>query len=314
MARNRCQWPLRRADRPPGFFVGEGGFTLPFVLVMIALALVAVSATTFLASHIRSVAAAEDGERVYYALDAAVEAVMADLVRGADAVDASYTPPAVTLNDITPSVTTTAPGAVATPTPTQQYFDPGVRNPEMLNIPANSGYLLHILNLYPSQGAVTSTLDVSWSFSIAGPSPSADGVRIRLFNDKAAVAPGRTTGCPSGNELAAVNKNFTGAGPHNIRLDLFEITQPAVYSIAFCITTLNGTLTTEPFKPTGTLDDTWVFAIALKDYQITADAEGASVTAYVRQVPGPTEPPTGNWADNNISWIANLVTPYQWER
>jgi hypothetical protein len=276
-------------------------------MVMLAVAIGVASTATLLGTHIRTGAAAEDGERLYYALESSVEAVMADLVRGADALDPSYVPATTTLNDITPSVTTTAPGAVATPTAIQQYFDPGVRNPELLHIPEGDGYLLHILNVYP-----TSTIDANWSFTLAGETPSAT-VRIRLFDNKSADTPGRTTGCPAGS-LAGENAGFIGPGPHSLRLGSFNITQSGIYSIAFCVPVLVGTLTTETAKLNGALEDTWVYAIAFKDYVITAEAEGASVTAYVRQTPGPTQPPTGDWADDNISWTTNLVTPYQWDR
>jgi hypothetical protein len=39
-----------------------------------------------------------------------------------------------------------------------------------------------------------------------------------------------------------------------------------------------------------------------------------NVTAYLRQVPGLTRPSAGDWAANNISWTASLVTSYQWDR
>ena len=69
-----------------------------------------------------------------------------------------------------------------------------------------------------------------------------------------------------------------------------------------------------PNSTSGFSSDTWVYGMAFKDYKITAAAEGATVTAYVRQMPGPTQPPSGDWSDENISWIKNRVTPYQWQR
>ena len=274
---------------------------------MVVLAVGAVSTTTFLSAHFRSITEAEDGERVYYALDAAVEAVIADVVRGADIVDPSYVVPTTTVNGITPTVTTTVPAAAATPTPVQQYFDPGVKNPELINIPDNAGYLMHILNVYE-----TSTIDANWAFLLSGGSPSVRA-RIRLYDNQSSTTPGRTATCPGG-QLINRAQNFTGPGPHNIRLDSFTISQPGVYSIAFCPRNLVGVITTEPAKLNGATTDTWVYAIAFKDYKIIAEAEGATVTTYVRQMPGPTQPPTGNWSDTNISWITNLVTPYQWDR
>ncbi|MCH7605906.1 MAG: response regulator transcription factor [Chloroflexi bacterium] len=44
------------------------------------------------------------------------------------------------------------------------------------------------------------------------------------------------------------------------------------------------------------------------------EQNGIEATAYVRQMPGPTQPPAGDWSDANISWITNLVTPFHWGR
>ena len=108
---------------------GQRGLTLPLVLVMAAIALVAISSTTFLAGHFRSTTIAQDADRIYYALDAAVGAVMADLVRGADPLDESYRPPDVSVNNLAAVVEIIAPGSRATPTSSPQYFDTGVGHP-----------------------------------------------------------------------------------------------------------------------------------------------------------------------------------------
>ena len=110
----------------------------------------------FLATHFRTVARAEDDERLYYALDATVELVLADLVRGADPTAASYTAPSVVLNEVSTTTVAVSTPSTAGPAATQQYFDPGVTNPELLTIPSGEGYLLHMLSVYPSQGTTTS--------------------------------------------------------------------------------------------------------------------------------------------------------------
>lgn len=138
----------------------QQGFTLPFVLVMIAISLVAVSSVTFLAAHFRSITSAEDGERIYYALDAAVEAVMADLVLGADALDPSYAPLDVAVNELTPRLTITAPGEVASPAPILQYFDPGLRHPNLRSMTQGQAYLLHLNDVHPG------TFQVNWAFDL----------------------------------------------------------------------------------------------------------------------------------------------------
>ena len=292
----------------------ERGFALPMVVIVIALAVSAITSVTFLATHFRTIAKAEDDERLYYALDAAVELVLADLVRGADPTASSYVTPAVLLNEVSTTTITVSTPSTAGPAPTQQYFDPGVSNPELRTIPAGEGYLMHILNAYPSQGTTTSMLEVNWAITLVGAPSSAGGVTIKLFDNKGGVPPDRTSNCPTGAALAQTTQGFSGVGVHSLRLGPVELTASATYSLAFCLSSLNGSFTTNAYKPTGANDDTWVYAIAFKDYEITAQADGAGVTATVRQVPGPVQPPSGDWADDNISWIANVVTPYEWQR
>jgi len=53
---------------------GQRGFTLPLVMVMTAISLVANSSITLLARHFRSITIAQDGASIYDPLDAAEEA------------------------------------------------------------------------------------------------------------------------------------------------------------------------------------------------------------------------------------------------
>ena len=312
-ARARRESTLGRASGVD-FVRAEKGFTLPMVVIVIALSVSAITSVAFLATHFRTVARAEDDERLYYALDAALELVLADLVRGADVTAVSYAASAVLLNDVSSTTIAFSTPSSAGPVATQQYFDPGVTNPELLTIPAGNGYLLHILSAYPSQGTTTSMLEVNWAITLVGTTSSAGGVTIKLFDNKGGVPPGRTSNCPTGAALAQTTQGFSGAGVHSLRMNPVELTASATYSLAFCLSSLNGSFTTNAYKPTGGNDDTWVYAIAFKDYEVKAQADGASVTATVRQVPGPMQPPDGDWADDNISWITNVVTPYEWRR
>ena len=52
-------------------------------------------------------------------------------------------------------------------------------------------------------------------------------------------------------------------------------------------------LASAPFGASGSEDETWVYVQAHKDYVVSAIAGDTGVTAYLRQVPGPTEPVTG---------------------
>ena len=317
----------------------QQGFTLPFVLVMIAISLVAVTSVTFLAAHFRSIISAEDGERIYYALDAAVEGVMADLVLGADALDRSYVPLDVSVNQLTPSVTITAPGAVASPAPTQQYFDPGLRHPSLRTMSEGQSYLIHIFNVHPG------VFQVNWAFDLnftevrdTGPSNgegpkgedgdsegrgkgpkdkdvSVGNVTLKVVRNLGNLKPGRVQGCPDGTVLTSTVLEPESPGVFSLSTGAINIAFTGTISVAFCLGDLeDATLSTRPFKPSGFSSDTWVYGKAFKDYKITAAVEGATVTAFVRQMPGPTQPPSKDWSDENISWINNRVTLYQWQR
>ena len=298
-------------SRIRSFALEQGGFTLPFVLVMIAISLVAISSVTLLATHFRSISAAQDGERLYYAMDAGIEAAMADLVRGADLLDPSYKPPELNVNAVKTTVTIDSQGEAARPDPTLQYFDPGLRDPDLLTISSGQRYLLHIMNVHPG------TFQVNWAFDIT----SADqellegNLILKVLKLEALPGSGGHSGCPSGALLALIDKEITSGGRYTMSSGAIDIIEPGVYSVAFCVENLAGaTLTTRPYKPSGSLTDTWIYAMAFKDYKITAHAQVATVTALVRQMPGPTQPPVGGWSRANISWITNRVTPYQWIR
>ena len=73
LTRNRRRGSFWGEGRPRNSLAGEAGFTLPFVIVMIGLSLTIIAAVTLLDSHFRSIAKAGDGERMYYALDSALE-------------------------------------------------------------------------------------------------------------------------------------------------------------------------------------------------------------------------------------------------
>lgn len=300
---------LIKASHP----LGQGGFTLPFVLVMVAVSLVAVSSVTFLATHFRSITSAEDGERIYYALDANIEAVLADLVRGADPLGSSYSPPVLAINDLNPGITFSPPDGAASPPRLQQYFDPGLRHPDLVTIREGEGYLLHIFNVHPG------VLQANWSFDItAGTGATVSGkVTLKVLQNALSQTAGRVTGCPTATAAAITSRSFDATGTYFVSSGGVNVAAPGAYSIAFCVDALTGSgvrLTTRPFLPAGRLTDTWVYAIAFKDYKITSQVGGASLTAHVRQMPGPTQPPAGGWSAANISWITNRVTPYQWER
>jgi len=54
-------------------------------------------------------------------------------------------------------------------------------------------------------------------------------------------------------------------------------------------------------------------AVVFKDYLVTAIAGKVGLQAVLRQIPGPTEPPSFPWSTTNINWIENLVLIQSWE-
>ena len=64
-------------------------------------------------------------------------------------------------------------------------------------------------------------------------------------------------------------------------------TTPGHVEITF---TSPSTVTSSEFDPLGNPSASWIFVQAHKDYVVTARAGATTVTTYLRQIPGPTEP------------------------
>ena len=225
--------------------------------------------------------------------------------------DPAYSPPELDVNHVRTTVTIDIPGESAILDPILQYFDPGLRDPDLVTIPSGQRYLLHIMNVHPG------TLQVNWAFDIVTENEELleGNLTLKVLKLDALPDGGGDSGCPSGALHALVNKEITSAGAYTMSSGAIDISEPGTYSVAFCVENLAGAvLTTRPYKPSGSLTDTWIYGMAYKDYKITAHAQVATVTAFVRQMPGPTQPPVGGWSRSNISWITNRVTPYQWVR
>lgn len=81
-------------------------------------------------------------------------------------------------------------------------------------------------------------------------------------------------------------------GPGGIFLDSSFVTG-GTYTIEF-FNNSGVSLVSNAFAATGSASNTWIYAQAFKDYLITATAENSSstVAAYIRAVPGPTNPTT----------------------
>jgi hypothetical protein len=271
-----------------------------------------------------------------YVAEAAINRTMADLIRGADGVattytttepntgnnnvytiTTSYTAPSVTVSDYTPSVTLTLPTSVQSqPTAFPNYFDPGITHPNLATVAPGRAYLMRLYNVKAG------TIQVNWAYSPAGIS------RIAIWRGMPVVS---LVPIPAGLVITAPTNNpilDTGSSPstatysRTVALAVNPATDNSggVYTIVF-ENRHNVTLTTAAFAPSGGTSNTWVYAKAYRDYNVTATVGSVSVSAYVRQAPGFTEPPavTGasptfsyTWATNNVSFITNEVFAYTW--
>jgi len=62
-----------------------------------------------------------------------------------------------------------------------------------------------------------------------------------------------------------------------------------------------NSVTSSPFDGSDDPATTWVLVQAYKDYIVTAKAGDTTVTAYLRQIPGPTSPPVPQ-AVRTLTW------------
>ncbi len=269
-----------------------------------------------------------------YAAEAAMNRVIADLIRGADGVGAtyvttsphqggqpydtftvttSYSAPSVTVNDYTPVVTLSLPsGGMTAPATQQNYVDPGMAHPHLAAIPAGYAYLLRLYNVKAG------TLQINWAYSPSGISRVGLWAGIPVSSRTGQPhPPGRIDSWPSEHPILD-----TGFPPATASFNRTEpvVIDPAtddsggVYTIVFDNSRGNQGKTTAAFAPSGGPGDTWIYVKAYKDYIVTSTVGGVSISAYLRQVPGFSEPPayTSPWSTSNVSFLTNEVYVYTW--
>jgi len=322
----------------------QGGWILPLAIILLAAGtLMVVTLLPYLSTMLHKSGSEREQTMKRYACEAAINRVIADLIRGADAVSTTYTTtsphkagqsydtftittnytvPTVTVNDYTPTLEISLPTAEQEkPSDQQNYVDPGVTHPNLAVVEAHHGYLMRLYNVKAG------TLQINWAYSPKGETKI--GIWAGMPVDKKTGEPypaGEIDHWPADHALA-----ISKAGAK----ESYNLTEPlsvdpetddsgGVYTIVFYNS--NGRAkTTAPFQPSGSTDDTWIYVKAYKDYIITATIDGISVSAYVRQVPGFSEPPTveyvgsnatkdyvANWATDNVSFITNEVYVYTW--
>jgi hypothetical protein len=265
----------------------EQGQALIYALIFLIVgSLLVASLVPFLGAGFRRQLASQEHVMAGYAAEAGIKRVIAVLIRGADALSPHYPIPVITLNKHTPTIDV-RPAIIAPPSEVA-YIDPGVRNPALKVVPAGQGYLMRLHHVKESE------LRVNWAYSPAGLT------KLGIWKGLTAQAAGRIYDWPE-EYLIAMAESI---GDYNyVSVD---ITHPGIYTIVF-FNDAGTKVTTRSFGQGGSMN-TWIYLRAHQDYVITVAVGEVSVSAFVRQIPGFSEPLT---ADRS-SWITNEVSILSW--
>ncbi len=309
---------------------GSPGMVLLLAVVLLAAGMVVlIPLLSQMATMLQKGGSEREQRMKVLAAEAALNRVVSDMVRGADAVGTtynttsphdpgrshqdftivtSYAQPSVTANDYTPTVTLSLPTPSQTkPLAQNEYVDPGTVHPYLATVPANRGYLMRLYNVKAG------TVQVNWAYNEEGKSRVGIWAGIPLDDDEP-LSPGRIDDWPESDSL---EENRVNNATYNrtlaITVDPATDDSGGVYTIIF-FNNDNETKTTVAFSPSGGPEHTWMYAKAYKDYIVNATVGAITVSAYVRQVPGFSEPPayTTPWSPTAVSFITNEVYTYTW--
>lgn len=214
--------------------------------------------TTFKVTNVNRANLAE-----YYAAEAAVQAVVRDLVSGVDALSGSYTPPTVTENGYTVTPSVSAPTATEPPR-VYYYVDPGAA----AGLQTVAGHITYNFQMDSVQAG--SYIQVNWAFS-----PENRRWRLALYKG------------PIGSTTLVVER-VGSMSPAQLAVD-GGLVVGGTYTMAFTNET-GSTLTTVSYNAQGGDAFTWVYGLMEKDYIIVAEAGATRLTVHARQVPGPVSP------------------------
>ncbi|MBI2853972.1 MAG: hypothetical protein HYX87_03510 [Chloroflexi bacterium] len=311
------------------------GQTLPLALILLAAAVpLLIISLSGVATMLQKGGNEREQRMKTYAAEAAINRVIADLIRGADAVGTTYTTtsphiggqpydtftvttsyssPSVTVSNYTPTLTISLPsGGQTAPSTQQNYVNPGLAHPQLAAIPAGYAYLMRLYNVKAG------TIQINWAYSPSGISRVGVWAGMPVSNQTGQPhPPGQINAWP--NEHPILDTGFTpGTATYNrtqaITVDPSTDDSGGVYTIVFDNSRGNQSKMTTAFAPSGGTGDTWIYVKAYKDYMVTATASGVSVSAYLRQVPGFSEPPAYStpWSADNSSFVTNEVYVYTW--
>lgn len=307
----------------------QSGYILIWSIILIAFA----SMVTFALLEYSSAAFRRQGS--FYdlllerqAAEAGLKRVVADLVRGTDAIDTtyvgvqphtggqpystftfttSYTVPSVTVNYLTPTITISTPSSSVMPSGQQQYIDPGVIDPDFATLPPGNGYLMWLFQVKAG------TIVLNWAYSPAGTSRIGVWEGIPVNNQtQQPIPPGRVTSWPQ--ETPILDTGFSPGNAVFNRSTPVAVSGTGIYTVIFYNSSGNTTKTTAAFAPSGGQTDTWVYIKSYRDYLVTVSVNNTTINAYLRQIPGYSRPPNTGWGASNVSWITNSVYTRSFDR
>ena len=187
-----------------------------------------------------------------------------------------------------------------------------VTNPDFAILENGYSFLVRLYNVKAG------TIQVNWSYSPESSSRVAVWAGMPVSNQtNLPYPPGKIDGWPS--ETPVLDTGHSGGNVDYNRTDPIVVDPDSndsggVYTIVFGNTQGSQDKSTSAFLPSGGPDDTFIYINAYKDYIISATAANVTVSAYVRQVPGFSEPPdeSSGWSTDNASFITNEVYVYTW--
>ena len=244
--------------------VREDGFSLPLMIVMLLFgSMLIIPFLDFARLRFGDVQIVAEEEEAYFAADAGIEAVLADLRRGTDALDGGYVLPTVNINGYTPVITVTAPPRKDMVPFHAVFLDPEAST-SLNPLGSNASFAYVMDNVQP-----LADFQISWVYT-----PASNNWRVRVYQ-------GEGTG-------GSLISNSSGNGsPVRVTVDADDITG-GTYTIEFT-NNQTGAITAAPFSPVGNPANTWVRVVAFKDYLIESTVGSQTLKVHARQGPGPNQ-------------------------
>jgi hypothetical protein len=245
-------------------FQSQSGVALPLVIIALLFgSILVLPFLDFARLRFGNIEKVTTEEEAYFVADAGVEAVLADLRKGSDALDGGYVLPAVTLNGYTPVITVTAPPRADMASFGAVFVDP--QTATSLNpLGSNASLEYQIDTVQPF-----ADFQISCVYT-----PSGNNWRLRVYE-------GVGTG---GSLVTTANGNDS---PARVTVPPDDV-NGGTYTIEFS-NQQTGAITSAAFSSVGDPSNTWVRIVAFKDYLIEATAGEQTVTTFARQGPGPNQ-------------------------